>query len=160
MNEDWKFKTLRHMETVRNYVQTVIVALLERGQQHDQAKLEDPEAAIFEEYTAKLRGSTYGSPEYKQFLAEMKPALDHHYATYRHHPEHFPEGVKEMTLVDLVEMLCDWKAATMRHHDGDLMKSIEINQKRFGYSDELAQILRNTALWLNEQPVFHKAEQS
>ena len=49
-----------------------------------------------------------------------------------------------MNLVDLIEMICDWKAASERHADGDIYKSIEINQKRFGYSDELKQILKNT----------------
>jgi hypothetical protein len=46
--------------------------------------------------------------------------------------------------VDLVEMLMDWWAATKRHADGDIMESIEINQKRFGYSDELKSIFINT----------------
>jgi hypothetical protein len=38
----------------------------------------------------------------------------------------------------------DWKAATLRHADGDILKSIEINQKRFGYSDDLKEIFKNT----------------
>ena len=46
--------------------------------------------------------------------------------------------------LDILEMLCDWKAATLRHKDGDIRKSIEINQKRFGYSDELKRIFLNT----------------
>ena len=41
-------------------------------------------------------------------------------------------------------MMADWKAASLRHSDGDIYKSIEINQKRFGYSDELKQIFINT----------------
>lgn len=49
-----------------------------------------------------------------------------------------------MNLVDLIEMLCDWVAATKRHEDGDILKSLEINQKRFGYSDEFKNILKNT----------------
>jgi hypothetical protein len=49
-----------------------------------------------------------------------------------------------MTLVDLCEMIADWKAASMRHNNGDILKSIEINQPRFNYSDELKQILINT----------------
>lgn len=52
--------------------------------------------------------------------------------------------IKSMDLIDLIEMISDWKAATMRHDDGDILKSLEINQKRFGYSDELKQILINT----------------
>ena len=52
--------------------------------------------------------------------------------------------LKGMTLIDLIEMLCDWKAATLRHADGGILKSIEYNKKRFGISDELCQILKNT----------------
>jgi hypothetical protein len=49
-----------------------------------------------------------------------------------------------MSLIDLIEMICDWKAATLRHNDGDINKSIELNKDRFGYSDDLAQIFKNT----------------
>lgn len=77
-------------------------------------------------------------------LAEIKPALEHHYANNTHHPEFYPDGIRGMSLLDLVEMLCDWKAATLRHADGDIRKSIEINQSRFKYSDELKQVLLNT----------------
>jgi hypothetical protein len=77
----------------------------------------------------------YGSDEYQQCLNELKPALEHHYATYRHHPEHFPNGVNDMNLIDLCEVIADWKAASERHNDGNLIKSIEINAKRFHIDD-------------------------
>ncbi len=123
----------------------IAISDLQRRQAaHDQSKLTSPEVEIFDEYTPKLKCSTYGSDEYKSFLEGMKPALDHHYASNSHHPEHYPDGIKGMSLLDLLEMVCDWKAATLRHADGDLLRSVEINQKRFGYSDELKQILLNT----------------
>jgi len=43
------------------------------------------------------------------------------------------------------EMFFDWKAATERHNDGNIFKSIKINQDRFKYSDQLADIFTNTA---------------
>jgi Family of unknown function (DUF5662) len=49
-----------------------------------------------------------------------------------------------MDLLDVIEMFCDWKAATMRHDDGDISKSIEINKNRFNYSDDIEQIFKNT----------------
>ena len=98
-----------------------------------------------------LYGSTYGSEEYKNFLKEMNVALQHHYANYRHHPEHFEKGINDMNLIDIVEMLCDWKASSMRQHDGNLLKSIEINAQRFGYNGQLKQILINTAKLFDEQ---------
>ena len=133
--------TCAHIQTVQDLVFEVVQNLVQRAQVHDRSKLASPEVEIFDEFTPKLKDSTYGSDEYKGFLAAMKPALDHHYAQNTHHPEHFPNGINGMSLLDITEMLCDWKAATMRHADGDLRKSIEINQKRFGYSDELKQIL-------------------
>jgi uncharacterized protein (DUF1330 family) len=144
MTHDSRPDTYKHIQTVQSLLNRVVCDFIKRGEAHDQSKLNDPERAVFDEFTPKLAESTYGSEEYKGFLAAMKPALDHHYANNSHHPEHFPNGIHGMSLLDLTEMLCDWKAATMRHNDGDIRKSIEINQKRFGYSDELKQILLNT----------------
>jgi hypothetical protein len=74
----------------------------------------------------------------------LKPALDHYYAENRHHSERFEDGVRGMNLVDIVEVLCDWLAATKRHNDGDIMKSFVISQEHFGFSDDLKAIFENT----------------
>jgi hypothetical protein len=136
--------TRKHIGEVRRLLSRVIDDFVRRQREHDASKLASPEVEVFDEFTPKLSGSTYGSEEYRGFLAAMKPALDHHYARNSHHPEHYPDGVRGMSLPDVVEMLCDWLAATRRHADGDVKKSIEINQKRFGYGDELKRILLNT----------------
>jgi hypothetical protein len=139
------YVTMRHIEKVRNYLGLVIRNLLDRGEKHDQTKLESPEVEAFTEYTPKLATCTYGSDEYKGYLAAIKPALDHHYANNRHHPEHHKHGIDDMTLLDLVEMLADWKAASERHNDGNILKSIEHNGKRFEMSPQLIRIFENTA---------------
>ena len=136
--------TKEHMDTVRIYMSRLYMNLSKRMGQHDKSKLEEPEKSIFDEYTPRLATSTYGSEEYKGFLQSMGIALEHHYANNKHHPEHFENGIKGMNLIDLCEMISDWKGATLRHNDGDILKSIELNQKRFSYSDELKQILINT----------------
>jgi hypothetical protein len=41
-------------------------------------------------------------------------------------------------------MLCDWKAASERHNDGDIMRSIIVNKERFAISDQLTGILERT----------------
>jgi hypothetical protein len=129
---------------VRKNIAVVIRALRLRGQLHDQTKLQGEEKEGFDKYTPKLAGSTYGSEEYKQFLKELNVSLSHHYRFNRHHPEHFQDGIRGMNLVDIVEMFCDWFAATKRHKDGDIMKSVAINKGRFGYSDDLKAIFENT----------------
>lgn len=190
---DSRPSTIEHIEIVRGFLRKVIEDLEARARDHDRSKLESPEREIFDEFTPKLAGCTYGTEEYKGYLAAMRPALDHHYAANSHHPEHYrwhcpicelqiddsaweaapqgpnesgvrycphccragmiyeselmlaPElGINGMSLLDLVEMLCDWKAATLRHRDGDIRRSIEINQQRFGYSDELKRIFLKT----------------
>jgi hypothetical protein len=92
--------------------------------------------------------------EYKGYLEAMGAGLKHHHEANRHHPEHFDGGVNDMTLVDVIEMVADWKAATERHDDGDLARSLEIQQERFELSDQLVAILWNTAKhfgWLDVQ---------
>jgi hypothetical protein len=137
--------TFRHIERVRNLLNACAIELLKRGELHDQSKLESPEVEAFTEFTPKLAACTYGSEEYKSFLSAMKPALDHHYANNRHHPEHFKRGVNDMNLLDIVEMLCDWKAASERHNDGNIRRSIEVNALRFQMSEQLVRILENTS---------------
>ena len=144
-------ETQKHIETVRKYIRFMIDKIDLRGVKHDASKLETPEVELFAEYTPKLASLTYGSEEYKASLEDLKPALDHHYATNRHHPEHFNNGINDMTLIDIMEMFCDWKASTLRHNDGNLLKSIEINAERFNMDGQLKQILMNTARMLDEQ---------
>lgn len=138
------FETFRHIEMVRNLINRVIVELLKRGQKHDQSKLADPEVSLFTKYTLKLKGTTYGSPEYEACREQLKPALMHHYAKNRHHPEHFKNGIDDMNLVDLLELFIDWKSASTRHHDGNIRKSIEHNADRFGMSPQLVKIFENS----------------
>ena len=136
--------TKAHIARVADMV-TLCADLLElRAKAHDESKLKSPEKEIFDEMTPKLKDSTYGSEEYKGFLAQMKPALDHHYAANSHHPEHYPNGIDGMSLLDLLEMLCDWKAAGERHANGSIGRSLEVNQDRFKIGDQLYAILWNT----------------
>jgi hypothetical protein len=142
------YETFLHIQQVQKLLNRVIVELLKRSELHDQSKLASPEVEMFTEFTPKLAASTYGSEEYEEFRKAMGPALAHHYAKNRHHPEHFRNGILDMDIVDFVEMFCDWKAATIRHNDGNILKSIEHNSVRFSIGTELRCILQNTAKWL------------
>ena len=94
--------------------------------------------------TPVLRTLTYGSDEYKAALVEMGEGLKHHYARNSHHPEHYPNGIAGMSLLDIVEMLCDWKAASERTKQGNIAASLTHNKQRFGIDDQLFSILENT----------------
>lgn len=136
--------TTQHIENVKKYMQNVITLLQKRAGDHDKSKLQDPEFDLFAKYTPELEELTYGSEEYDKCKSKLAPALEHHYAKNRHHPEHFKEGMRDMNLIDIVEMFVDWYCASKRHNNGNIRKSIEYNQQRFGFSDDLAQIFYNT----------------
>lgn len=137
-------EVLKHIQLVRHYLWMTIQELDRRAQEHDRSKLDHPETETFGEFTPQLENAEYLSEEYERLLKKVEPALEHHYAKNRHHPQHFPNGVNDMTLCDLQEMLCDWKAATQRVKNGNIRMSIEKNAKRFGLSPQLAQIMQNT----------------
>lgn len=60
--------------------------------------------------------------------------------------QYSPESdIKFMSLLDLIETLCDWKAATERmKNGGDIHQSLVLNTDRFKLSPQLAAILANT----------------
>lgn len=148
MNYDSTEETLKHIHMVRSLLDSMIWDLNHRAIEHDNSKFQEPEKSGFDEYTPKLRAMIYGSDEYKATLAEMKPFLDHHYEHNDHHPEHFGQGVDGMNLLQIIEMLADWKASTQRLADGDMQNSIKINTKRFNLSPQLVKILENTISYL------------
>ena len=136
---------LEHISEVSYAINTFREQLKSRANKHDNSKLSEEEIQFFAKYTPLLKGSTYGTDGYFELLKKLKPALDHHYANNRHHPEYFEKGILDMNLVDIVEMFCDWAAAVKRHDDGNIFKSLEHNRKRFNMDDQLFSILKNTA---------------
>lgn len=143
--------TLFHSLRVGSLIIELVTSALHRATRHDLSKTEPPEVDGFDQMTPELSRMRYGgddgqlSAEYQASLAKLRPALTHHYAHNRHHPEHTDRGINGMTLVDIVEMLADWKASTERMADGDLRRSIKVNTGRFAMSEQLAEILLNTA---------------
>lgn len=145
--EDCIKETKEHISQVRFFLIQFAIKILTRAMVHDNSKLESPELDIFTVFTPQLRTLTYGSEDYQSTLKKMEKALDHHYSKNSHHPEHYSDGINGMNLVDIVEMICDWKASSMRHDDGNIRNSIDFNQKRFKIDQNLINIINNT---LNE----------
>ncbi len=137
--------TVEHKLRVSELIGEFCSKMLERAAKHDNSKLSDVEKSKYDGETLKLKHLTYDSPEYKESLERLGDALTHHYENNSHHPEHYDRGIEGMNLLDIIEMLLDWKAATERHNNGDIHVSIEKNQERFGMSDQLVEIFKNTA---------------
>ncbi len=141
---DSRHDTIDHITKVRARLVEFQVLLDTRAALHDRSKLEEPEKSGYDRLTVALKDIVYGTDEYRAALAEAKPVIDHHYAYNSHHPEHYPNGIAGMSLLDIVEMLCDWKAASERTKQGSIAQSLVHNKQRFGIDDQLAAILENT----------------
>lgn len=139
-----KLDTMRHIERVQQLILYMIDNLYARAIAHDQSKLESPEVEGFAEAAYQLANVEYNSEEYHASKENLQATLDHHYANNRHHPEHHKEGINDMNLLDLMEMLVDWKAGAERTKNGNIRKSVETNAERFGMSEQLKRIFENT----------------
>lgn len=143
---------LAHKRLVAYYLRLVASDLIRRAVEHDDSKFTPEELDAFERMTPILKTLTYGTDAYRDALKELGPALDHHYLANDHHPEHFKDGIEAMSLVQLLEMVCDWMAATARVKDGDIRKSLDINQERFKISPQLFSVLKNTVESIERMP--------
>ena len=134
-----------HKFIVLGFLNTIIQELTQRGQAHDQSKFDEDE---FPHLVAALEDITkypFGTPEYDAMRLKHQRVFAVHHSKNRHHPEHFANGVEDMTAVDLIEMLVDWKAASMREKDGSIEKSIKLGAEKYNIHPQLIKILENTA---------------
>lgn len=153
---DSRVDTFMHIARVQDFLTACVFDLLERIGSHDASKLIDPELSTFDKFTPLLKVLKYGTPAYKQSLKDMGEGLQHHYDTNPHHPEHHENGVNDMTLFDVMEMVCDWCGAVMgnvgaERYREEIRRSLEVNKERFSISDQLAAILLNTVDYLDER---------
>lgn len=136
---------LKHRALVKKFMTEFFAEILSaRGEVHDESKLHTPEKEVFDEYRPKLDWLRHGSAEYEAALKEMGEGLAHHYRANRHHPQHFENGISGMTLIDVIEMFCDWCASAQ---EKGVRVDLEYSARRFGLAPQLVEIFLNT---LNE----------
>lgn len=139
-------KTLRHILRVSQLMGTFAKHLITRGARHDQSKFSEEEAGpleVLDRLIEKEGNVPFASAEYEKRKQLLAPMLAHHYANNSHHPEHYPNGIDGMNLVDLVEMFLDWKAASERGEESSM--NLTFACKKYNVSPQLESIFRNTA---------------
>lgn len=146
MRHDSTADTLAHIARVRDLLERPCNDLAIRAAHHDESKLVEPEKSGYDALGELIQGKTYGTPGYSAVMQDprVKPAIDHHVTTNRHHPQYHADGVNDMTLLDLLEMLADWKAASERSTGVALSESLALTCQRWDISPQLEAILRNT----------------
>ena len=131
----------RHITTVQKHLHSIIEALEKRARLHDLSKLSLDEFGGFVEINQIAREHPYGSEEYRESLKGNK-TIKLHFSQNSHHPEYYPNGMADMSLLDIIEMVCDWKAASETYGQTSFEDSLEIQCKRFGLSEEQLRLIR------------------
>jgi hypothetical protein len=146
MKYDSTQATLQHIKLVANNLMNFCIKMIQRAKVHDESKLGSIEKPYNDEFSQQLYSHEYMSEEYKQVLAKMQPAVEHHVQNNSHHPEYYANGIAGMDLYDLVEMYCDWKAACLKNPKGNLNDSLLKNAERYNIEPQLYTILCNTVI--------------
>lgn len=136
--------TEEHISKVIARINEMTYHLVARAGRHDASKLREPEKSGFDVLSAQLSTLEYGTDAYRAALEEGRPTIAHHYAHNDHHPEHHENGIAGMSLLSIMEMLADWKAASERTKQGSIAASLVHNRERFGIDAQLYAVLVNT----------------
>lgn len=134
-----------HISRVRKHINTFIQLLIRRSINHDKSKLEEPELSWWKQMDQEPR-YPYGSEEYKEKTKRWDKVFKHHYQYNRHHPEFYENGINDMTLVDIVEMMCDWLGYKQTISITEAMNVCDEQMKRYNIANELRQVIFNTLL--------------
>ena len=142
--DNYRKETQEHINLVGRYLDHLCFLLENRAEFHDLSKFDPEEENLRAVHIPELRKHEFGSPQYYEYLDLLKSAVDRHNSLNSHHPEHYPNGIDGMDLIDLCEMWADWNAASDVQKNGNPLKSFEICKKRFNMSDQLYNIFVNT----------------
>ena len=140
-------ETIRnHRNRVANYMACIAQMIKLRGEEHDVSKLSPVEFPVYSRAIGEFEKYSFGSDGYEKAKESIKQATDHHYKLNRHHIEYFSDGIDGMNLIDLIELLCDWKSATLNHPEnpGDMARSLQVATEKYKISPQLARVLYNT----------------
>lgn len=145
--------TRKHQQLVAEGMVACAKRLLDRAMVHDASKFSEVERAAYVDPVWELntREVAYGSDEYKELTAKMGIGWEHHKAHNTHHPENAfyvrPEFAGDpfaaMDLFDLMEMLCDWIAASKRRGNCPTLPIAKYVEDKW-LCHQLECILRNT----------------
>ena len=132
---------IRHIMLVQAAINKITAELNRRGLVHDVTKFQEDEFLGFVKLNQADKLYGYGTPEYKAALAENN-AVELHTSRHSHHPEYYHNGVNEMNLFDLIEMVCDWRAANQVYGVTTFEESLQKSMDRFGLNENQRFVVR------------------
>lgn len=132
-----------HIARVKKRLIDFIGELYNRVHTHDVSKLNEPEHSLWIKMDQEPR-YPYGSKEYKDKIERNQKVFELHYKNNSHHPEHYYNGILDMDLIDLIEMLIDWISYKDEISIEDAVDLIDKQSERYNLSMDLQCVLKNT----------------
>jgi hypothetical protein len=140
--------TLIHVSEVQENLEVMIHDLKVRGINHDRSKFQEPEFSTFCETRPEFKKVNFGTKEYDAVVDKARLAVTHHHLSNRHHTAFYANGVQGMTLLDILEMLADWKAASRRSPGLSFADSLSRAFKKYEINETMQQFILNTIQYL------------
>jgi len=140
--------TIMHISEVKENLSEIRSVLEQRGNAHDRSKFTDIEFDAFVSTRPEFEKANFGTPEYKKCTDDIKPAIDHHYSENRHHVKFFKNGFEDMNLIDIIEMLADWKAASRRSPDLTFEDSLPEAFEKYSIPETMQKHIISTLTYL------------
>jgi hypothetical protein len=144
MPSEYVADLIQHKRWVAEYMQIVANELFRRAVIHDNSKFSSEEFEAYEEAFPGLQKYAYGTDEFRAELRKIEPAIEHHYKA-----NHL-NGIADMDLIQVIEMVCDWLAASKRSQK-DICQGLEINQRRFGIEQQVINLISHTVAELKSK---------
>ena len=150
MNTDFEVLTdiIRHISEVSENLLAMKSDLEKRAIAHDRSKLEALEFDSFVRTRAQFKKANYGTKEYQECTDLIKPAIDHHHKNNRHHTTFHKNGFADMNLLDILEMLADWKAASRRSPSLTFKDSLPRAFNKYKIPENMQRHILNTLQYL------------
>jgi hypothetical protein len=136
-------RVTRHIMTVQALLRNVARQLLERADFHDLSKFAPDELGGMIEIDRIADEYGLNSPQYMEAL--QGKAIQLHRSRHTHHPEYHKNGLIEMSTLDIIEMICDWKAANMLRGHPEWNKSVNMMADRLNLSSEQQFLIKTIA---------------
>jgi len=141
-----------HQERVASTMRDISNDIEDRGDSHDSSKFSEEEYLGFVELFGADFSMDVRSKEYQDIVTNAKTScIQAHYKNNRHHPEHHA-NVADMTLLDLIEMVCDWKGASKSlRHKGGFRDNLAYLKQRKGLTEGQCFVVDLIVAWIDPE---------
>lgn len=123
--------------------------LFARARNHDNSAMGSPEVEVYRRYFDNYMEFRPGDPRREEVIANMAPAIGHHFLANDHHPEHFDKGLDDMDLIQITHFLADMMSCS-EQEQVDIYELLEMARNRYSMSDQMYHILCNSVKKIKE----------